>query len=49
MKVLFFIGLLLFLLIISWLWASGIDKMGKEHSDYKGEDFLNDKDENSLI
>ena len=31
--------------IISYLWVQGIDKMKKEHSDYKGEDFLNWKNE----
>ena len=49
MKVLFFIGLFLLLLIISCLWAFGIDNMKKDHPDYKGEDFLNEKDENFLI
>jgi hypothetical protein len=49
MKVLFFIGLILLLIIISWLWASGIDNMKEDHPDYKGEDFLNEKDEDSLI
>jgi hypothetical protein len=28
-------------LSISILWVRGIDKMSKEHPDYKGEDFLN--------
>ena len=27
--------------VISWLWTSGIDKMKREHPDYKGEDFSN--------
>jgi hypothetical protein len=27
--------------IISILWARGIDKMTHEHPDYKGDDFLN--------
>jgi len=31
--------------IISYLWARGIDKMNKEHPDYKGDDFLNLKDD----
>lgn len=26
---------------IAWLWATGIDKMQREHPNYKGEDFLN--------
>ena len=26
--------------LISWLWATGIDKMKNEHPDYKGQDFL---------
>ena len=28
-------------LIVSIIWVRGIDKMMKDHSDYKGEDFLN--------
>ena len=32
--------MLLFTGIISWLWVRGIDFMKKNHSDYKGEDFL---------
>jgi hypothetical protein len=31
--------------IISYLWATGIDNMKKNHPDYKGEDFLNFKDD----
>jgi hypothetical protein len=27
--------------IISYLWAQGIDKMNSEHPGYKGDDFLN--------
>ena len=30
--------------IISYLWVRGIDKMGQEHPDYKGDDFLNFED-----
>ena len=44
MKALFFISLFLFLIIMSWLWASSIDKMKRDHPDYKGDDFLNEKD-----
>ena len=44
MKTLFFIGLFLFVAVISWLWATGIDNMKNAHPDYKGEDFLNEKD-----
>jgi hypothetical protein len=33
-------------LLVSYLWASAIDKMHKNHPEYKGEDFLNfDSDE----
>jgi hypothetical protein len=46
MNTLFFIGLVLFLFIVTWLWASGIDKMKKDHPDYKGEDFLNENEKN---
>lgn len=46
---LFVFGLIfLFSLAVGILWVNGIDKMQKEHPDYKGEDFLNnehDKDE----
>jgi len=31
--------------IISYLWSTGIDNMKKNHPDYKGEDFLNFKDD----
>ena len=31
--------------IISYLWVTGIDNMKKNHPDYKGEDFLNFKDD----
>jgi len=27
--------------IVSAIWVRGIDKMMQDHSDYKGEDFLN--------
>jgi hypothetical protein len=27
-------------LLIAIVWARGIDKMSKEHPDYKGEDFI---------
>jgi len=30
-----------FTALISWLWVRGIDNMKQNHSDYKGEDFLN--------
>jgi hypothetical protein len=29
--------------IIAIFWANGIDNMNKNHPDYNGEDFLNDK------
>jgi len=39
----FIIYLIIFVVsaIISYLWVQGIDKMKREHPDYKGEDFLN--------
>ena len=37
----FWFFLFIFVLVISWAWVQGIDKMDKEHPDYKGEDFLN--------
>jgi hypothetical protein len=36
--IMFIIGILL-IAIISYLWVNEIDKMSKEHPDYKGEDF----------
>lgn len=39
-----------FVTVIIWLWVGGIDYMMKHHKDYKGEDFLNwknDKDNNT--
>ena len=30
----------IFVGLISWAWASGIDDMKEKHPDYKGEDFL---------
>ena len=31
--------------IISYLWVRGIDNMKNQHPDYKGDDFLNLKDD----
>lgn len=28
-------------IVVSILWVNGIDRMHREHPDYKGEDFLN--------
>jgi hypothetical protein len=28
--------------LLSWAWVKGIDYMKENHSDYKGEDFLDD-------
>jgi len=43
------LGLVLFIVlvvgILSILWVRGIDYMKKNHPDYKGEDFLNWKDD----
>ena len=33
--------------LIAVLWVKGIDKMKREHPDYKGEDFLNHDDKNT--
>jgi len=35
-----------FLVILSCIWERHIDWMQKNHPDYKGEDFLNDKQTN---
>ena len=40
MEVFFFI-ILPISSIISFVWVMGIDNMHENHSDYKGEDFLN--------
>ena len=34
--------------IVSVLWIRGIDKMMDKHPDYKGEDFLDWKDEDDI-
>jgi len=36
-----FIGMFLSVVIVSWIWAAGIDNMKENHPEYKGEDFLN--------
>lgn len=33
---------------ISIIWVYGIDKIAREHPDYKGEDFLDWKDEDEI-
>ena len=38
---LIFLIILIIVTFISWRWVEGIDYMKKNHSDYKGEDFLN--------
>lgn len=30
-----------FIFVIIWMWVGGIDYMNKHYKDYKGEDFLN--------
>ena len=37
--------------IISYLWVRGIDYMKENHTDYKGDDFLNwdEDDKNSIL
>jgi len=46
------VGLVIFILavagLLAWLCAGGVDYMHKHHKDYKGEDFLNWKDGDSL-
>ena len=36
------IALFLLLAALSWKYVTGIDKMYRDHPDYKGEDFLNE-------
>lgn len=33
--------ILSFSICLAWVWSGGIDYMQKHHKDYKGEDFLN--------
>ena len=40
------IGILV--LIVSYTWAKGISDMKKNHSDYKGEDFFDNWDDNKV-
>lgn len=49
------ISMIAALIIISWKWVQGIDYMHKNHPDYKGEDFLdfrndpeNENDKNQI-
>ena len=39
------------LMILTWLWVSGIDYMKKNHPDYKGEDFLDwtEEEKNDIV
>jgi len=41
MIVVVFILMFIITTILCYLWVKGIDNMSKNHSDYKGEDFLN--------
>jgi len=37
------IGIIILVLApIAWAWASGFEKMNREHPDYKGEDLFNE-------
>ena len=38
--VLFYIGMLVFVGLISYVWVRGIDYMNEHHPDYKGEDLF---------
>jgi hypothetical protein len=35
---------LVLLTVLVWLWVGGIDYMKKNHPDYKGEDFLDERE-----
>lgn len=35
------IGLIAGLILLSWGWVEGVDRMSENHPDYKGEEFLN--------
>lgn len=37
--------IIIFSALIAWRWVEGIDYMHRNHPDYKGEDFLNWKDD----
>jgi hypothetical protein len=43
MIILYAIALILIASLV-WLWVGGIDYMKKRHPDYKGEDFLEEKE-----
>ena len=43
MFILYAIALILIASLV-WLWVGGIDYMKKHHPDYKGEDFLDEKE-----
>jgi len=34
--------MLILVIVVSFLWAEGVDYMKKNHPNYKGEDFLSD-------
>ena len=38
--------MVVFVVILSYVWAKGIDNMKENHPDYKGEEFLNWEREN---
>ena len=35
--------------ILSWVWVGGIDYMKENHPDYKGDDFLEDNNQNDIV
>lgn len=39
--IIFFLSMILFVAVISWLWVKGIDNMKDNYQNYKGDDFLN--------
>lgn len=36
---------LLILTLVCWAWANGIDKMNREHPDYKGKDLFGEDED----
>lgn len=45
MEILIYAAMLLVIILVSIVWANAIDYMQNHHPDYKGEDFLQEEEE----
>lgn len=45
--ILIYVGMFLFIGLVSYLWVGGIDDMKNNHPNYKGEDFLGEDNKNN--